>query len=93
MPSGYTLPARGFLRFSQNRSAIRAWKIYSTREILGLFYNGGGRIDSVLWVKAACKNPIVAACSPFCSACLFALWRRLLGSKWFTKMCVPIPDI
>src|SRR5215831_13797930 len=29
-----------FLRFSQNRSAIRAWKIYSTREILGLFYNG-----------------------------------------------------
>ena len=40
MPFGYTLPARGFLRFSQNRSAIRAWKIYSTREILGLFYNG-----------------------------------------------------
>ncbi len=40
MPSGYTLPARRFLRFSQNRSAIRAWKIYSTHEILGLFYNG-----------------------------------------------------
>src|SRR5262245_33077829 len=43
-----------FLRFSQNRSAIRAWKIYSTREILGLFYNGA-RIDSALWVRPPVK--------------------------------------